>query len=322
MTARRRFMASLVVMGLGCAAAGVAHGQAANVPTTTLITPTSAGGAADTLCRIVAEKLGPLLGQTIIVESRMGAGGTIATGSISRAAPDGRTLFCAPEYIFISHLLSPGAVDPLSLEPVSVLATFPTVIVSRASLPVSTFPELIEYAYANPGRLNFASQGNGSMAHLILEAMKMRAGVEITHVPYRGGMQAITDMLAGNMDLYAVPLPASLEHIRMGKIKLIAPVARERLPEFPEVAATAELLPGFEAATFLSIAAPPATPKPIVESIAAGIRTVLQMPEVRERFGRLQARPHATSPAEMRRLVGDYVNAWQPVIAKARITSN
>lgn len=160
------------------------------------------------------------------------------------------------------------------------------------------------------------------MAHLILEGLKMRAGVEIAHVPYRGGAPAMTDILAGHVDIYAGPLPGVLEHIRAGKVRLIAPVARERLPEFPAVAATAEALPGFEAAAFLAIAAPPATPKPIVEAIAAGINTVLKMPDVRARFDNQQARPSATSPAEMRRLVGEYVELWEPVIAKARITSN
>ena len=322
MAARQRLVAPLLAIALGCGVTGAAHGQSTNAPVTALITPVPACGAADALCRIVADKLGPLLGQTIVVESRAGAGGTIATSAVSRAAPDGRTLFCAPEYIFISHLLSPGATDPLNLEPVSLLATYPTVIVSRSTLPVATFPKLIDHARANPGRLNFASQGNGSMAHLILEAMKIRAGVEVAHVPYRGGAPAVTDILAGHVDLYAGPLPGVLEHIRAGKVRLIAPVARERLSEFPNVATTTELLPGFEAAAFLGIAAPPATPKPIVEAIAAGIDTVLKMPDVRARFDSQQARPSATSPAEMRRLVGEYVGIWQPVIAKARITSN
>lgn len=322
MPARRSFMVLLLAMGLGLISIRVAHAQPATGPATVLITPAPAGGAADTFCRVVAEKLGPLLGQTIIVESRAGAGGTVATGVVTRAAPDGRTLFCAPEYIFISHLLSPGASDPLKLEPISLLATYPTVIVGRSALSVTSFAELIDYARANPGRLNFASQGNGSMAHLILEGMKMRAGIEIAHVPYRGGAPAVTDILAGHVDVYAGPLPTVLEHIRSGKIRLIAPVARERLPEFPNVATSTELLTGFEAAAFLAIAAPPATPRPIVESIAAAINTVLQMPDVRARFDNLHARPSATSPAEMRRLVGDYVELWQPVINKARITNN
>src|SRR2546422_2545205 len=202
----------------------------------TLVLPLPPGQTADPLCRLVAERLGAILGRPFIVESRPGAGGTISAESVARAVPDGHTLLCAQEYSFLNQLVYPKLpFDPLTFEPVSVFATFPSVLDGRIGLPFASLADLITYARANPGKLNYASQGKGSIAHLTFEALKMRAGIDMVHVPYRGGGPALNDILAGQVDLYAGPLVGSFPHIQSGKLKLLAVASRNRVAAFPHV---------------------------------------------------------------------------------------
>jgi tripartite-type tricarboxylate transporter receptor subunit TctC len=183
--------------------------------TITIVVPFPAGGTADLLPRLIAERLRPVFGQAIVIENKAGASGNIGTESVARAAPDGYTLLNAPQLTFsVNHLLNPNLrIDPRAMEPVSVLATYPTVIFGRADLPANSLPELIAYAKANPGKLTYASQGRGQIGHLTIEALKLRENLDILHVPYRGSAPAINDLLTGQVDILADNMQAGMQHV-------------------------------------------------------------------------------------------------------------
>ena len=291
--------------------------------TITIVVPFPAGGTADLLPRLVAEQIRPMIGQTVIVENKPGAAGNIGTEGVWRSAPDGYTLINAPQLTFsVNNLLNPNLrFDPRTLEPVSVLATYPTVLFARADLPANTLAELIAYAKANPGKMSYASQGRGQIGHLTLEALKLRAGVDILHVPYRGSAPAINDLLAGQVDILADNLLSGMQHVQNGKLKLIAVGGKEKLKAFPNAATFAETLPGFYSDTWMAIAAPPGTPKDITKKMSDAIAKALQSPELRHRIEELQAEPFGSTPEQMAALIKESHDRWAPVITKANITS-
>ena len=292
--------------------------------TITIVVPFPPGGTADLLPRLVAEKIRPMLGQTVIVENKPGASGNIGLESVARSAPDGYTLLDAPQLTFsVNHLLNANlSIDPRTLEPISVLATYPTVIYARADLPVNSLPELIAYAKANPGKLNYASQGRGQIGHLTLEAIKLRDDLDMLHVPYRGSAPAMNDLLAGHADLLADNLLAGMQHVQSGALKLIAVGGKERLKAFPNVATIAETLPGLYSETWMAVAAPAGTPKEITHKLSEMIAKAVQSPDLRERISQLQAEPLGSTPEQMAAMTKESYDRWAPVITKANITSD
>ena len=269
----------------------------------TLVVPLSAGGTADILARIVAEKLRDVLGQPVIVENRPGgAGGMVGTESVIKAGPDGYTLLWAPQLTFsIAHLLyTKLSFDPRALEPISVIATYPAILLGRPDLPANNTAELLAYARANPGRINYGSQGNGQIGHLTAALLMHLGDVKLVHVPFRGSAPALTALLAGQIDILADLMPASKPHIEGGKIKLLGVASRERLKSFPDVQAIGEVLPGFESDTWMAMAAPPGTPKEVINKLADAVGKVFRMPDVRARIAALQVEPLGSSPAQMR----------------------
>jgi tripartite-type tricarboxylate transporter receptor subunit TctC len=289
-----------------------------------IVVPFPPGGTADLLPRLVAEKIRPMLGQTVIVENKPGASGNIGLESVARSAPDGYTLLNAAQLTFsVNHLLNPNLrVDPRTLEPISVLASYPTVIYARASLPVNSLPELIAYAKANPGKLNYASQGRGQIGHLTMEAIRLRDDLSMVHVPYRGSTPAMNDMLAGQADLLADNLLAGMQHVQSGALKLIAVGGKERLKAYPNVATIAETLPGLYSETWMAIAAPAGTPKQITHRLSEMIAKALQSPDLRGRISELQAEPLGSTPEQMATMIKESYDRWAPVITKANITSD
>lgn len=321
MTTNRRLLAVTIVVGLGLSAIGDASAQSYPSRMVTLVNPFPAGGGIDVICRLVADKLRTFLGQQFIVENRTGGGGNVGAEFVSRATPDGHTLLCAPDPVFISHLLYPNlSFDPRAFEPVSMVATLPNVLIGRADLPVSNVVELIAYARAHPGKLNYASQGIGQTSHLALEALKMMAAIDMVHVPYRGGAPALNDLLAGQVDIYVGPLAGSFSNIKAGKLKLLAAAGRTRLAAFPDVPALTEAVPGLEAETLLAIAAPPGTPRDIIRKLSNAIARALQMPELRARILEVQAEPLGTTPDQMKELIRQATERWGPVIAAGKIS--
>ena len=288
----------------------------------TLIVPYPAGGTADLLCRFAADKAGSNLAQQVVVENRPGgAGGRVGTEAVLRAPPDGYTLLCAAQLTFsVTHLLfSKASFDPRALEPISVLATYPLILIARADLPFDDLGNLVAYARANSGKINYGHQGKGQTGHLLGELMMLKGKFRMTEIPYRGSAPAITDLLAGNIDLVPDYLFANKSNIDAGKLKLLATGSRKRLKDYPRVATVAETLPGVFADTWMAVAAPPGTPGEITRSVSQAIGQGFREPQLRARIRALEADPLASTPDEMRGLIRQSLETWGPVIEAAKI---
>ena len=288
----------------------------------TLIVPYPAGGTADLLCRFAADKAGSNLAQQVVVENRSGgAGGRVGTEAVLRARPDGYTLLCAAQLTFsVTHLLfAKASFDTRALEPVSVLATYPLILIARAGFPFDDLQDLVAYARAHPGKINYGHQGKGQTGHLLGELLMLKGKFRMTEIPYRGSAPAINDLLAGNIDLVPDYLLANKSNIDAGKLKLIATGSRERLKDYPQVATVAETLPGVFADTWMAVAAPPGTPGEITKKVSQAIGQGFREPELGARIRALEADPLASTPDEMRGLIRQSFETWGPVIEAAKI---
>jgi tripartite-type tricarboxylate transporter receptor subunit TctC len=263
--------------------ASAAYGQDYPVKPITLVNPYAAGGPADLLARTVAAGMGDLLGQQVVILNKPGGATAIGAAFVAAAAPDGHTLLIAGAS---SHIVTPvltkvtydGIKD---FAPVAMVANVPNVLVVRASLPVKSVPELVALAKSKPAALNYGSVGNVSQPHLAAEMFKQMAGVNFTHVPYKGAAPAITDLLADQIDLAFLNAPPLLQHIQSGKLTALAVTTLKRARQLPDVPTLDELgLRGFDVATWYGITAPAATPKPVVEKLTAVISKVLTSPDV------------------------------------------
>jgi tripartite-type tricarboxylate transporter receptor subunit TctC len=289
----------------------------------TLVVPLPAGGTADLLCRFAADKAGAILGQQIIVENRPGgAGGRIGTEQVMRAPPDGYTLLCAPQLAFsITHLIfTKSGYDTRPMVPISVLATYPLIVIGSAKLPAKTFAEFLAYARANPGKINYGNQGKGNTGHLLGELMMLKGGFKMTEIPYRGSAPAINDLLAGNIDMVPDYLLANKANIDAGKLKFLATGAEKRPKDYPNVPTIAESLPGVYADTWMAVAAPPNTPKEIAKKVSDAIHQGFQTPEMRARILALEAEPLGSSPEQMRDMIQKSLETWEPVVKAAKIS--
>jgi len=287
-----------------------------------MVVPLPAGGTADLLCRFAADKASAALGAQVVVENRPGgAGGRVGTEAVLRAPADGYTLLCAPQLTFsITHLVfAKAAFDTRAMEPISVLATYPLIVLARASLPANNLPELIAYARANPGKVNYGHQGKGNTGHLLGELLMLKGDFRMTEVPYRGSAPAINDLLAGTIDIVPDYLLANKANIDAGKLKMLATGSRERLKDYPRVATIAETLPGVYADTWMAVAAPPGTPKEITQKISEAIGQGFREPELRARILALEADPLGSTPDAMRQLIRQSLANWGPVVEAAHI---
>jgi len=310
-------------MSLLACASGVAHAQTSfpNRPIT-LVVPLPAGGTADLLCRFAAEKASGLLGQQVVIENRAGgAGGRVGTESVLRSPPDGYTVLCAPQLTYsITHLVfTKAAFDTRAMEPISVLAIYPLIVLARATLPANNMSELLAYAQANPGKVNYGHQGKGNTGHLLGELLMLKGNFRMTEIPYRGSAPAINDLLAGNIDIVPDYLLANKQNIDAGKLKFLAAGSRERLKDYPNVATLAETLPGVYADTWMGVAAPPGTPKEIAKKISDAIGQAFQMPDLRARILALEAEPLGSTPEQMREIIKASTEQWAPVVEAAKI---
>ena len=287
-----------------------------------IIVPFPAGGSADLLPRAVAEKLAAKWAQPVIVENRPGAAGNIGADAVFRADPDGYTLMSSPPPpLVINKLLYPRlSYDPEEFVPISVIGAIPNVLLVNPQVPANSVAELIAYAKANPGKLNYASQGSGSTSHLTAELFKaMAGGLEIAHIPYKGTAPALTDLLAGQVDMMCDNLGVSLPHVRAGKLKALAVASRKRFPGLPEVPALAETLPGFESVAWFGIVAPPKTSQGVAEKVASGVQEALKLPDVQKRLADLSAEPMGLGPGETAAFMRQEVERWGAVIRAAGV---
>ena len=320
----RQLVGLCTLLGLLLAsAAGAAQAQT-GYPSRpiTMVVPLPAGGTADLLCRFAAEKASGVLGQQVVIENRPGgAGGRVATEAVLRAAPDGHTLLCAPQLTYsITHLVfAKAAFDTRGMEPISVLATYPLILIVKPDLAANSLQDLLTYARANPGKINYGHQGKGNTGHLLGELLMLEGKFRMTEIPYRGSAPAINDLLAGNIDLVPDYLLANKANIDAGKLKFLATGARTRPKDYPNVATIAETLPGVYADTWMGVAAPPGTPKEITKKVSDAIRQGLQTPDMRARILALEAEPLGSTPDQMRDVIRQSLETWGPVVEAAKI---
>jgi tripartite-type tricarboxylate transporter receptor subunit TctC len=282
-----------------------------------------AGGTADLLCRYAAQKATALLSQQVVVENRPGgAGGRIGMEQVLRSPPDGYTLLCSTQLSYsITHLVfTKASFDPRPLEPISVLATYPLVILTRKDFPASNLKEFIDNAKANPGKVTYGHQGKANTGHLLGELMMLKTGIKMTEVPYRGSAPAINDLLGGNIDMVPDYLLANKGNIDAGKLNLIAVADHQRLKEYANVATMEEIIPGVTSITWMAVSAPPGTPKDITQKISDAIHEGFKQPDMQERILKLEAKPLGTSPDEMRRMIKESEDIWGPVVKAAHIS--
>jgi tripartite-type tricarboxylate transporter receptor subunit TctC len=288
-----------------------------------IVVPFPAGGTADILPRVVADKLRQQWNQPIVVENRAGAGGNVGASVVATADPDGYTLLASPPGpIAINQMLYKSmSYDPYSLEPVVILATVPNVLVVRSEFSAKTMQGLIDYAKANPGKITYASQGNGSTAHLTAELFQSMAGIKMTHVPYKGSAPAEVDLMAGVVDVMFDNLASALPAYSGKKVRILAVGSQQRAALVPDIPTVRELgLSDFQAVTWFAVAAPAKTPLAISNGINKATNEVLQMPEVKEKFLQQGAQPYGGTIADMAQFVAGERKRWGDVIKAAHIS--
>jgi tripartite-type tricarboxylate transporter receptor subunit TctC len=280
-----------------------------------------AGGTSDIVARVLGQWLSERLGQQFIVENRPGAGSNIATEVVARAAPDGYTLLL----IGGANTINATVFDKLSFDflrdiaPVASVFETPLVVEVNPSVPVRTIPEFITYSKANPGKLNFATPGVGTPPHVAGELFKLTTGVNIVHVPYRGTGPMLTDLIGGQVQVAFDPLPASIEHIRAGKLRALAVTTASRSEALPNIPSANEHVPGYIASNWYGFAAPKSTPLEIVHRLNAQINAALADPKIKTRLMELGGTPLARSPVEFAKFVADDTAKWARVIRAANI---
>jgi tripartite-type tricarboxylate transporter receptor subunit TctC len=282
------------------------------------------GGPTDIAARLIAQWLSDRLGQPFIVDNRPGAATNIATEAVAHAVPDGYTLLTAVS----SNAINPALYNDLTfsftrdIAMVAGLQTSPMVLEVNPSVPVSTVPELIAYAKANPNKVTLASFGTGTIAHVGGELFKQNAGIQMVHVPYRGSAPMVADLLAGQVQTAFDNLPSSIEFIRQGKLRALAVTTLKRWPALPDVPALSEFQPGFEANVWVGIAAPRGTPADIVRKLNAEINAGLDDPKIAGSMQALGARVMKSSPAELDKAVVLQTEQWARVIHAANIKAD
>ena len=308
--------AVVFVMALGIAVSSSAQGYPDRP--VKLVVPLSTGSATDTLARLVGEELGKRLGQPVVIENRPGAGGNLAAQFVARAAPDGYTLLMAPTSIYAIAMTlykDPGFDVARDFTPVSTLANVPHVLVVHPSLAANNLKELVALAKAKPGELTVASQGTGTVSHLEAEMLQQMAGIQLTHVPYKGSAPALLDLLGGRTQIMFDSIASAMPQVRAGKLKAMAVAAEKRASVLPDVPTVAEAaLPGYRAESWLGILVPAHTPRAVIERLNRELNASLADPRVHQTLVERGFEPQASTPEQfVERIRGDLL-AWARVV--------
>src|SRR5471032_2684976 len=288
-----------------------------------IVVPFPGGGSADALCRIVGEKLSEAWKQPVIVDNRPGAGCNVGADIVAHASSEGYTLLCSPPgpLSINQYLYKSLTYDTTRFAPITVLALDPNVITARKDLPADNVQELIAYAKANPGKVTYASQGNGSTSHLSAQMLATQAGIEMIHVPYKGEGPALVDIMAGRVDMFVGNISAPLRYEKTKQVKFLGLAARSRSLVAPDVPDAAEIgLPDLIASAWFAMVASPGTPDTIVQKINADIAAALKLPDVREKFLDQGAEPQGGSPAATASFIKEEEARWRNVIKSANVT--
>ena len=313
----RDVIARVFVALLACGLAGVAHGQTFPAKAIQLVVPfTPGGGFADRVARLIADKFRDKWGQPGVVDNRPGASGNIGGEYVARAAPDGYTLLVAGDNpLVINKTLFPKlSYDPEALTPVSIVIRSPLILVAHPAVPAKNLQELLGYAKAHPDALNLGSNGNGSNMHLSLELLKRDTGVRITHVPYKGVPNALTDLVGGQIQLMFVGLGTVLQQLKAGKLKVLAVAGNKRMDALPDVAAISETVPGFVTGTWFGVVAPPKTPPAIAARLSEAITEMVRSPESIKLFETLSVEGVGATPEETAKFLKEETARWGQVI--------
>ena len=322
MTFQRRRLLGLAVGALALTAVSpAAHAQSYPAQPVRIVVAFAAGSGSDILARLMAQWLSERIGQSVIIENRPGAGGNVGTESVVKAAPDGYTLLKIVPANTVNDTLYQNL--PFNflrdIAPVAGMARVPYVVVINQSLPVNSIPELIAYAKANPGKLNFASAGVGTGIHMAGELFKMTAGVNMVHVPYRGAGNAMTDLIGGQVQLMFDTTQASIPHIKGGKVRALAVTTAARSGLLPDLPTVGEFVAGYEASGSFGFGAPRGTPPEIVDRLNREINAVLNDPKAKARIAELGGEPLTGSPAVYGKLLAEEAEKWAKVVRAANI---
>ena len=289
-----------------------------------LIVPFPPGGGTDILARPIAQKLSERWGQPVIVENRGGAGGNIGTRAAAEADPDGYTIILGvlgTHAVNQSLYANAGFDSTKDFAAITMVANTPNIVVVHPSVPVKTIEELVAYAKANPGKLNYATPGNGTPSHLATEIFKSMTGANLTHIPYKGSGPALTDMLGGQTQVWIANAPVVLPHIKSGKLRALATTSEKRPATAADVPTLAEsVAPGYEADTWYGMFAPAKTPQPVLDKLHDDIVAVITSPEIREAFAAQGAEVVGNSSAEFTRKLHADVAKWKKVIADIKLS--
>lgn len=324
-----QFIVSSILMfavGVGLAL-GTVNATAQSYPSkpVRLIVPFPAGGATDIFARVLSQKLGDKLGQSVVVENRPGAGGAIGSDLAAKATPDGYTLLLATSS---THAIGPALNAKMPYDaardftPIAHVGNAPSIMLVPNSSPAKTLADWLKYARQSPGRLNYASSGNGTIVHLTTELFKAQTSAFIVHIPYRGTALAIPDLVSGKVDLMFDSLPTGLPHVREGRLRALAVTSAKRSALAPDLPTVAEAIPGFESNTWFGLYGPKGVADDTVVKISAAVNQALADPEVKDRLNKLGIEPVGGTPAQFVKMVSADAAKWKQIITERRITSD
>ena len=321
---RREFIGTSLALSMPILAteASAQNNTAWPQKTIKIVVPNPAGGSADLFPRLISEALMAKLGQTIVIENKPGAAGNIAAEFVYGSEPDGYTLMAAPPPpLSINVSLYPKLnYEPSKFVPITILSIVPNALMVHPSVPVNTVQELIAFAKANPDKLSYASQGNGSTAHLTAELFKQKTGTKMVHVPYKGDAPAVADLLAGHVNVMFGNVAQATAHLRSGKLKVLAVTSAKRISSMPNTMAMQEVVPGVVAVAWFAMVAPPKTPAAIVNRLSSLIGEILRTPEMSRRFAEVGAEPIGNTPEEMALWMKEDTERWRQVIKNGGVT--
>ena len=322
---RRPFLRNAVIAAGAALFASLAAAQAYPSKPIALIVPNPPGGLVDTSARIVGDALGKVLGQSVVVDNRGGGSGNVAYGHVARAPADGYTLLTSYSAY---HVGNPSLTPKLpwaqkDFTPIALVTVATNVIAAHPSVPANTLQEFIAHLKKNPGKLSYASQGNGSVSHIGTEMLKMQTGTSMVHIPYKGSGDAIRDVLSGQVQVFMTTPPSVMGHVQQGKLKAFAVTGARRHPGLPNVPTTAEAgLKGFELESWVAIFAPAGTPADVVQKLSTGIKQALETPEAKQRAESAGIEIRYLPPQQLDAMVKRETEFWAKTIKSAGITAD
>jgi tripartite-type tricarboxylate transporter receptor subunit TctC len=325
MTARARWWRLALSSALILTAVSGAHAQTYPSKPVRLVLPYAPGGIIDYVGRTLAQKLTEILGQPVVAENRPGAGGILGTDSVARSTPDGYTLVLMDPAIVINPTLQSDVPYDVfkNLQTVSIVSSSPEVLVVSPALPVTTFPDLVAYGKANPGKLNFASAGIGTTPHLAGEMFKLRTGIDATHVPYKGIGASFTDMMSGKVQMAFSSIAGALPFTADNRVRAIATTGAQRSSVYPDLPTVAEVgLPGFEVDLWLGVFAPSGLPAPVLARLNADLKKALWAADLKAALAKVGVEPRGTSPDEGATFLRAEFDKWKQVITDGKIKEN